>query len=417
MTAVTNYLTHDCVVASRYGVLPRGVLPRLVVGYIVLLPFQFKIGASINFAPSDCFLIVSLLLGVGQFKYCRFAWGMFHLGVALVFALGSFIFALRYGSLATYELVNKDVGLFLPFLSYLACTSIVTEWQDVRRILQLLIVSVFVENLVAVAAYLAGYFFGASTSFVRYDGLRLSGMLLDPNAYGGLLAVALVSAEAASFGSSPLFGRPALLAIRASLALGLLFTFSRSAWIGIALALGFLGIVKSALFGRVAITALIGVPLIVVFMGGRFVPIVEEMARRPEQVQERFDLIQQAFEVFQRHPFLGGGLGSFRLTAGEIAHNTAMWFLADFGILGLGVLTGFLVWFFRKGWIAYQIAPEGERPIVLALLSAHIAMTGLAMGIEAFYQRHWWVILALIASSSWLSQRSRITPDQHWRTL
>jgi hypothetical protein len=26
-------------------------------------------------------------------------------------------------------------------------------------------------------------------------------------------------------------------------------------------------------------------------------------------------------------------------------------------------------------------------------------MFGLAMGIEAFYQRHWWLVLALIASS------------------
>jgi hypothetical protein len=30
---------------------------------------------------------------------------------------------------------------------------------------------------------------------------------------------------------------------------------------------------------------------------------------------------------------------------------------------------------------------------------AHTAMLGLAMGIEAFYQRHWWLVFALIASS------------------
>ena len=40
-----------------------------------------------------------------------------------------------------------------------------------------------------------------------------------------------------------------------------------------------------------------------------------------------------------------------------------------------------------------------HRSGVLALLLAHTAMFGLAMGIEAFYQRHWWLVLGLIASS------------------
>ena len=42
---------------------------------------------------------------------------------------------------------------------------------------------------------------------------------------------------------------------------------------------------------------------------------------------------------------------------------------------------------------------------MLALLMGHTAMFGLAMGIEAFYQRHWWLILALIASSSTIVRR------------
>jgi O-antigen ligase len=87
-----------------------------------------------------------------------------------------------------------------------------------------------------------------------------------------------------------------------------------------------------------------------------------------------------------------------------------MWFLADFGIVGLVALLGFLGWFFVKAWSAYQTAPTRERPIVLGLLLAHTAMIGLAMGIEAFYQRHWWVIFALIASSHCLTLRTAEPP-------
>jgi O-antigen ligase len=143
-------------------------------------------------------------------------------------------------------------------------------------------------------------------------------------------------------------------------------------------------------------------------MGHRFIPVFEVMASRPKQVQGRFELIQDAFQAFRQHPFLGGGIGSFRLGEGEVAHNSAMWFLADFGIGGLAVLLAFVGWFFAKSWFAYRFAPAREQMLVLALLLAHTAMFGLAMGIEAFYQRHWWLVLGLIASSYSLTL-SRVT--------
>jgi len=35
----------------------------------------------------------------------------------------------------------------------------------------------------------------------------------------------------------------------------------------------------------------------------------------------------------------------------------------------------------------------------------HTVMLGLSMGIEAFYQRHWWVVFALIASCFAIGRR------------
>jgi hypothetical protein len=99
--------------------------------------------------------------------------------------------ALRFGTIQRYELLNKGAGLLLPFLSYAAITSAIGDWDDVRRMLRVFVLGVVVENVIAVGAFLAAYFFGISNPFTRYGGLRLSGMLLDPNAYGGLLVVAL----------------------------------------------------------------------------------------------------------------------------------------------------------------------------------------------------------------------------------
>jgi O-antigen ligase len=400
MTCSLPYSTGLALVRPQAAEYRRaGILGSLVAGYVALLPYLFEIDRGrLNFAPADCFLLLVLLLAAGQLKYSAPAWSVWHFGIALIFALGSLVAAFSFGRLDRYELLNKDAGLLLPFLSYAAITSTVTGWDGVRRLLRVFIASVVLENLVAVGGFFAVYFFGIETPFIRY-GSRLSGMLLDPNAYGGLLVVALVMCEGASWGPAPLFRKPMLWFSRITLAMGILFSFSRSAWIALAVALLLLCAVRLDVAVRLIMVCLLAVPFVFLLLGPRFGPIFESMARRPQQVQERFDLIDAALASFVQHPFLGGGLGSFRLSAGSVAHNTAMWFLADFGIAGLAVLVGFMAWFFRKGWLAYRFAPVRERPLALALLLAHAAMLGLAMGIEAFYQRQWWLVFGLIASS------------------
>jgi putative inorganic carbon (HCO3(-)) transporter len=395
-----------CRVSPAMPVSP-GLLTLLVAGYVALLPYLFQVGDRLNFAPSDCFLLLVLILATAQLKYRRSAWTIWHIGILLTFALGSFVAALRFGELDRYELLNKDAGLLLPFLSYAAITSTVTEWEGLRRILRIFIFSVVTENLLAIGGFLAAYFLGVSTPFTRYEGLRLSGMLLDPNAYGGLLVVALVICEGAAWGRTPLFQGPMLWFSRLTLALGILFTFSRSAWLGLALAFLLLAAIRPSAALRPLLAGVVAAPCLILILGRRFLPIFEELASRPKQVQERFDLIQQALQLFVRRPLLGGGLGSFRIAAGEVAHNSAMWFLADFGIAGLAAFGAFLAWFFTIAWFAYRFAPKSEQPIALALFLAHAAMVGVAMGIEAFYQRYWWLVLALIASSYSLTLRTR----------
>ena len=243
------------------------------------------------------------------------------------------------------------------------------------------------------------------TPLTSYGGTRLSGMMLDANAYGGLLVLALVICEGASWGPEPLFSRLSLLFCRISLGMGILFTFSRSTWVSLALALLLLCAVRRGTAIRLVLTGVGGVSFLLLFMGRRFLQFFESMAARPEQGDSRFELMRDALAEFGRHPVLGGGLGSFLSAEGTIVHNTALWFLAEFGILGLVVLIGYLGSFFTMGWFAYRYAPPREKPLMLALLLAHTAMLGLAMGIEAFYQRHWWLVVALIGAGYSLARQ------------
>jgi len=357
------------------------ILSLLLVGYVALLPYQFEMGNGMNFAPSDCLMLLVLLLGAGQLKYLKAAWSVWHFGIAAVFAVGSLVAALRFGVLDRYELFNKDAGLLLPFLSYAAITSAITEWEDLRRILRVFTLSVVLENILAVGAFLLSYFFGVANPFTRYGGMRLSGMLIDPNAYGGLLVAAYVICEGASLGSAPLFKGPTLWVSRLTLLLGILFTFSRSAWLALALSLVLLCLLRIRAAIRLVLAAVVGAPCLLLLMGNRFLPVFETMASRPKQVQGRFDLIHDAFQAFVLHPFFGGGIGSFRLGEGEIAHNSAMWFLADFGIVGLAVFLGFIGWFVVKGWHAYRFAPANALPLPNWALRLHNRSEGMPYGV------------------------------------
>lgn len=381
------------------------MLMALVLAYVALLPYQFNIGNAINFAPADCLIIFALFLTPGALKYRGSAWSAWHFAIAATFVIGSFVAVLRFGALSRYEFLNKEAGLAMAFLGYVVITSAVVSWNDLRRVLRVFVAGAALQNIVAVAAFLAAYFFGTDNPFARYGGLRLSGMLLDPNAYGGFLVCAFMACEGASVGPAPLFRPATLWLFKLTLALGILFTFSRSAWSAFALALLMLSAIRIRAAFRLLSEGLICAGGVFLLLGQRFVPIFEEMASRPKQVQGRFDLIHDALQSFVQHPLFGGGIGSFRLHEGEIAHNSAMWFLADFGVIGFAALLGFVGWFFVKCWSAYRMAPSREQPLVLGLLLAHTAMFGLAMGIEAFYQRHWWLIMALIAASHCLARR------------
>ena len=305
------------------------------------------------------------------------------------------------------HILNKDVGLLLLILSYAAITSVVADWDQVRYILRLFTISVVIQNQVAVGAFLMAYFSGVNVEplFTSYGGQRLSGVLFDANAYGGLLALAFMICEGASWGRSPLFRGGLLLYCRLSLGMGLLLTFSRSAWISVFVSILLLCAFRPNKGIKFALAGMTAAPCLLLLMGHRFMLIVESMAGRPEQGVSRFQLIRDAWAQFVHHPLWGGGLGSFAAHEETVVHNTALWFLADFGILGFAVLLTFLGWFFVAGWSAYRYAPRNQKPVALALLLGHTAMFSLAMGIEGFYQRHWWVVFALIASSSAIARR------------
>lgn len=381
------------------------MLAVLIAAYAALLPYQIQITPEIRFAPADVALLLGVAFFPAQLRYRPPAWSVWHVALPILFAMNLLITAFDTGDLGQYAFLNKFVGLLLLCLTYLAITSAVTDWRALRWILLAFVLSVVLQNIVAIAAYGYAYSAGVDTAWTSYGGRRLSGLLIDPNAYGGLLVLTLALIEGAAAGSAPLLKGPPLGLSRVTLACGIVLTFSRTAWLSLAVVAVCLCFLRPRLAAPWLLCALVSAGALGLLAGGDFLPFFADMAHRPEQARGRFELVDRALEHFAINPLLGGGVNDFRAMEGTVVHNTPLWFLTDFGLLGFAVFSGFVAWFFVKGISARRFSPLSEKPVVLGLILGHAAMLALAMGIEAFYQRHWWMVMALIAASQSLALR------------
>jgi len=146
------------------------------------------------------------------------------------------------------------------------------------------------------------------------------------------------------------------------------------------------------------------IPVLLLFIGlGLLSP--QRMLQRPGTIDSRVAPIRDSLDQFKEHPLLGMGLGGFRESGRTIVHNTFLWFLADFGLAGVVVFSALIAWFALAGFRAYTLAPPEAQSYVLASLAALVGMLGLSMGIEAFYQRHWWLSFALVGAASAITRK------------
>ncbi len=397
----------------------------LVLAWTALLPVQIPLfvdpgggGRALNFAPSDAVFVVAVLVGGGYLTLRRDMWSGWHFMLPILFA-SSIVLG---GALTRYALANKLVGMLVLLGSYLMLTSFVRTWRDLTQVITVFVTSVVLLNALAATTYMAGVDIPLQLCHAaEATCLRLAGFLPDSNLYGSVLVVALALFVVLS--GTPALRFPKLLTeplaqvvMAGSLFLGLALTLSRSAWAALAV----------VVIGLFAIRPQRGIAIALISLTVMSISIVaapEELVAtslRTHSIHSRVELMEESVDAFTENPAFGIGLGNFPERHGQIIHNTPLWFGAEMGIVGLIVFFGFAWWVLRRVWVFYRDAVGHMKLIAGALLMGNVAMAVFSVAVEALYQRHWWLLMALSVVGASLVKRqpvpgitgSVITPAQ-----
>jgi len=375
--------------SGREG-LPGRMRWVLLVLLVLMLPIQFVTTSSVRFAPADAVLIVLLLTSALLIATKRDDWSVWHLVLLGVFSASLLNAAFLYGTVTSWAILNKYAGILLLLLLYLMIVQYVRSLRSIWRIARLLVLGVVLQASVALPLYFAGLF------YAPLHVARIQALAGDPNAYGGLLVVALALHWSTVYSPGRIV--PRLLSWPVTLLLmgNLVFCFSRSGWIAYAFLVCAILVLRPKAWPHVVLPIVFGSVFVAVFMRGYFVNSILPLMLRPDQVSGRMTIIENAVHAFVQHPIFGGGLGSYLAQQDVQVHNSFFWMLADMGMVGALALVGLVGALAVRGYKAYRAVGDDYRGLVLGLFISHLAMIGLSLGIEALYQRTWWVVMALL---------------------
>lgn len=384
----------------------------LVSLWIFLLPVQFRTPYGFRFAPSDIVMIpaaFSLFFLIG--KYRRGLWHPSLTALVTMFIASALVVLVLTGEITSYALYNKIFGMFVLLTSYFVVASATKDWQSILYMERIFVGAVVLHSIFGVT----DYFLDLGLPFINSYTGRLSGLLVDPNAFGGLLVVAWLLLFTDWIGHRHLFGYWKGLIGIVILGLGIVLTFSRSAWLALAVGLMIAFYTKPGFLIRLAfvsaVIASVAYLALPYAFGSSWIESAATLATRRLQIDARLELISLAWLAFLDYPLFGAGLGWFYQKYGWIIHNTPMWILTEFGITGFIVYAWMIIAFISRALLAYRGAPPDYKATVWGIFLAFGALQGLSLGIEALYQRHLWFLMALISAAYVLSKRS-----QSWKS-
>jgi O-antigen ligase len=359
-------------------------------------------------APPDAIFGIVMLVALvtGRFNVNRAPLSILALSAALLIVnIASMVDAVDPERAAFYLAITLYVVIFaIWFTGYL---------DSVRRargvVLAYLTGAVSVSALASLSLFVS---FPGSTLF-SMDGERAEGLFKDPNVYGPfLIPIALILFEELLAPRLLRMRRVTKAAYLLILVLGLLFSYSRGAWINFTIAvvvmLGVMAVRRGGgrrALAMVAILALSGVAVGGALAATGSLGFLQERAKFQSYDNERFAAQRRGIHYGETHP-LGIGPGQFEVLAPLPSHNLYIRSFSEQGVLGLVLVLALvgttLLLALRNAVLGRDTYGIGSA----ALLGAWVGMCVESFVIDTLHWRHLFLVAALI----WVAAR-RQTPN------
>ncbi|HEX2173568.1 MAG TPA: O-antigen ligase family protein, partial [Dehalococcoidia bacterium] len=299
------------------------------VGTVYLLPFAkipLRIGVSLTFL--DVILTVLLLTWIGRVVSRRDAeltGSPVHPMVLIFLGLILTSFMLGVQSM-TADLLRLFLKLLNSILFFFTLTSLIRSRDQFVRVIRWTLWAAAIEAVVALVLYalspdpaaqilslLRPLEYPSGPGVIRYiagtETLRAIGTSVDPNVFGGMLVLILPLSIAFVLAKEGPVRRPFQIVMVGALALALLLTMSRGAWLG---AVAGFALIATFRYRRLwVVAALAAAVFFLIPQSDQFVERFQAGVQLQDRAtQMRLGEYKDALRLIQTYPFLGVGFGS-----------------------------------------------------------------------------------------------------------
>jgi O-antigen ligase len=391
-----------------FGLGLLGTLALALTRYDAAVALGILLLAAVRIEPAPADLIFGVLIAVAIATW-RFDLQRVPLSITLLVAA-----FLALNLIASIEVIDAARAVnFFGITLYLGVfglwlASYVRSASRARLVLIAYLAAAVISAGLACLALLAP--FPGGDAFVR--GPRAQGLFKDPNVFGPFLVpAALVLMEEIVAPRLLRLRTPAKLVLLSVLTLGVLFSFSRAAWLNLAvgtlvvftvLALRRGGFGRAATLGAVLLVA--GAALAGTVAASSSLTFLEQRASIQAYDTQRFGAQLSGVDLAAEYP-LGIGPGQFERVAPLSAHSTYVRALAEEGVLGLLVVLALMVLTLGfagrnavRGMDTYGIGSA-------ALFGAWCGLLANSVFVDTLHWRHLWLVAALIWAGTALRAR------------
>lgn len=350
---------------------------------------------------------------------------------AVLFILFNFISGFQ--SIQLYFTITLSVLYLQCFLMYVFIVNHVVTWDDVRLVITVLMITLLFQSTIMVFQYATGFQFaglGVETTTAG-GGSRVAGTLESPNAAATYIMVTTLLAFVAYLSGDKFTNKYLAAAALGMGGLALIFTFSRSAWVGFLVGAAIIsGTAWYRGVARQKVTTLFIIGFLVVNAFSQEISTRLATFGTDQSSQERLHHIKLALNILDKNLFTGIGANNLLFVEkdylplelmGKVKsffriHNKYWLVAVETGLFGV---ISFLWLLLAALWYAFRGMVRAVDPYVTLLMAGLLAVLlgyMLHMNSDTFDSRlriePLWFYLGLIVATARLCQSNTTEPSE-----